>query len=155
MYINQDFGSVKVLGIPTKGFYPVVFIYLFSEGSRINMEISDHISKILIYEAPYDENQEKSLKPIIAGLFLIIPAIIILATTVTRSNLFNEETFIQVSTLVILVFLVISIIGGIYSITRKRHKITLAAAILCFFGLNVFGIISFILLITSDDEFTS
>ena len=131
------------------------------------MDESDQYPKIDLYEIQHNEKSGNTLKPIIAGimnigigLFLLVVLCNTIIYILTSTNL-SEGYFIYIIFAVIgIIFEVISILSGYYMIKRKRHRFALFGTILGLigpFGLgaNLLLFIPFLLIIMSDDEFTS
>lgn len=115
----------------------------------------------------------KSSKPIIAGVMYLLALLIGLWMTLqfyaaydiinNGSQLVPDEALGMLGMFsgVVFVFLILSLIGTIgcllamiFSFTRKKFALGVVGGVLAFVGLHfLFGLIGFILLMTSKDEF--
>lgn len=107
---------------------------------------------------------KRTSSPVIAGvmnivigslnLFLVLGVIIIIAL-LSNDYYFDDITipFLWAIFIVLLIFSVPSIIGGVYALQRKNWVIALIGSIASFLTWNVIGLIPLILVIISKDEF--
>ncbi len=125
--------------------------------------------------APMAPAKPKSSKPVIAGVMYILALLIGLWQTMSFYSAYQlinspgvggiidpaSMGFLGMFSGVVFVFLILSIIGVvgcllamIFSFTRKKFPIAVLGGALGFVGLHfLFGLIGFILLVTSKDEF--
>ena len=117
---------------------------------------SGQLPKLDLYDKDlYIKKDTNTFKPILAGLLLIIPGIMMIILNTFYSNLLTQEIFILALYSAFIICDIISIVGGIFAVKRIKHRFALLSSFIGLIGLNPLGIISFILLMMSDDEFTS
>ena len=107
-----------------------------------------------------DSSKERTIKPIIAGLLLLIPGgisfivnLLGLIDILNGSGYWTPEPFIISLRLVTLSAMFISMIGGYYAIRRTHYKFALYSSLICFIGFNLLGLISLVLILLSEYEF--
>ena len=106
------------------------------------------------YEKETKDNIDaKTIKQLIAGILLIIPGLLMIILSL--DGFLETDSFTFMVRIIIFACIVISILGGFCSIKRIYHRFALISSILSFIGLNVIGFIPLILIVLSDDEFSS
>jgi uncharacterized membrane protein len=107
---------------------------------------------------------KRTSSPAIAGVInivigslnlLLVLGVIIIIAWVSSDYYFDEITmpFLWVVFIVLLIFSVPSIIGGVYALQRKNWVMALIGSITSFLSWNIIGLIPLILVIVSKDEF--
>ena len=126
-----------------------------------------------------EETRQKTWKPAVAGILDIVGGVAILgfASIATVATLFIPFTSSVVSeaipgityeiipgslypmlTIMPIVFFVVgilSLIGGIFAIQRKKWKLALAGSIVAIFGATLIGILATVFIALAKDEFES
>ncbi len=120
-----------------------------------NVSNSDNVPMYDIYkeQEKYIGKGKSRILSNIAGLLMIIPGFL---AFLVGFVLFSTGSLILVVIGALQFFVAIpSLIGGVYAIKQKHHKIALIGAILSIFIFVIPGIIAVILLFISEDEFES
>lgn len=120
-----------------------------------NQEKNDSpiMSDIYGKQEKYIGKRKSGIIPVIAGLLILLPG---LFGFLVGSGFFSTEfPLFQVIGAAQLLFATAMIIGGVFAILRKRHKIAMLGALLSVLIYIVPGIIALFLLFMSEDEFES
>jgi putative membrane protein len=107
---------------------------------------------------------KRTTSPVIAGVMnivigslnlLLVLGVIIVISWVSNDYYFDVEVipFLWAAFIVLLIFSVPSIIGGVYALQRKNWVMALIGSITSFLSWNLIGLIPLILVIISKNEF--